>query len=625
MELSFFLKFFILFPLILFLGILFIHKKKEFLLSNINFYAMGIQMVSILIFILFWIIDGSKIISHKEITLYKNKKYAFTIILYFDYISAVYFAIATFIVFLMMRYSRYYLHLEEGYKRFFNTVLCFYLGLSFTILAGNFETLFIGWEILGISSFLLIAFYRERYLPVRNAMKVFAVYRIGDIGILLAIWASHHLWHENISFVQLLNYDLVEKNLIRHQNVFVFVGICLLISAAVKSAQFPFSYWLPRAMEGPTPSSAIFYGSLSVHIGVFLMIRTFPFWEHSILVRVLVGLMGLTTVIISSQIDKVQSTIKTQIAYAAITQIGIMFIELALGLHLIVLIHFVGNAFLRTYQLLVSPSVVSYLIKEHSYHYHPDRPTYKSNFLSKISYTLYVLSIKEFNLDKLITRTIFLPLKKMGQWLDFFTPNNVLFIFVPLYLLGVFMLIEETYIPLEIKSILPEIFAFIGLLMVMKSFSEKKYPRLAWVLVIMNHFWIALGVSFNEKFDSTELVIYLSGVLIAGIVGFICLQILRNRERKYFDLWRYYGHSYQYPYLSLFFMLSTLGLMGFPISPTFLGEDLLFSHIHSDQFLLAFFDGLSFVLGGIALIRIFARLFLGPHIKTHHSVPLQAS
>jgi len=134
----------------------------------------------------------------------------------------------------------------------------------------------VGWEILGISSFLLIAFYRDRYLPVKNAVKVFSIYRIGDVGLILAMWLMHHLWHENITFMKLSNFELVHEHLQRHSWIGVLISLLILISAAAKSAQLPFSSWLPRAMEGPTPSSAIFYGSLAVHLGVFLLLRPFP-------------------------------------------------------------------------------------------------------------------------------------------------------------------------------------------------------------------------------------------------------------------------------------------------------------------------------------------------------------
>jgi len=303
--------------------------------------------------------------------------------------------------------------MELGLKRFFNTILFFFLGYNFTVLSGNFETLFIGWEILGISSFLLIAFYRDRYLPVRNAVKVFSIYRIGDVGIFLAMWASHHLWHENITFYKLQNYDLVHQHLSEHSFIGIIISLGILIAASAKSALFPFSSWLPRAMEGPTPSSAVFYGSLSVHFGVFLLLRTFPFWEHQLSVRILIGLIGLITAIIAFFITGVQATIKTKIAYASIAQIGIMFIEIALGLETLALIHFAGNAFLRTYQLLVSPSVVSYQIRDQFYHFKTNQNVVFPKFLKRFESTIYVLSIKEWYLDTFMQKWIFYPVKRI--------------------------------------------------------------------------------------------------------------------------------------------------------------------------------------------------------------------
>src|SRR6185436_13229254 len=227
-------------------------------------------------------------LNHKDLILFESPGYEFFIDFNFDKITAVYLWVGSFLTFLVTIYSRYYLHREIGYKRFFNSILFFYLGYNLVIFSGNLETLFIGWEILGISSFLLIAFYRDRYLPVKNAMKVFSIYRVGDVGLILTMWMSHHLFHENITFLKLTNYELVHEHLATHTWIGVFISVMILITAAAKSAQLPFSSWLPRAMEGPTPSSAIFYGSLAVHLGVFLLMRTYPFWEQQFSVRILI-------------------------------------------------------------------------------------------------------------------------------------------------------------------------------------------------------------------------------------------------------------------------------------------------------------------------------------------------
>jgi NADH-quinone oxidoreductase subunit L len=625
MDIAWIINVFIFVPLLGFVVSLLLPKKSEMLLSRTAFFTTGFNLLFFLAFVVYWIWMGSPTLNLKEIALYQCKGYEFLVDFYFDKITAVYLFVGALLTFLITVYSRYYLHREAGYKRFFNTILFFYLGYNITIFSGNFETLFIGWEFLGISSFLLIAFYRDRYLPVRNAVKVFSIYRIGDVGILLAMWASHHLWHENITFLKLNNADLVHEHLLQQSGVGIFISIMILVAAAAKSAQLPFSSWLPRAMEGPTPSSAIFYGSLSVHFGVFLLLRTYPFWENQIFVRVLIALVGLTTAIITFFIARVQSTAKSQIAYASITQIGLIFIEVAAGFQTLALIHFAGNAFLRTYQLLVSPSVVSYLIREQFYFYKPRAKSVEDSFPKKIEYSFYLLSLKEFNLDKLMNKAVFTPLKKIGHRLDFLTTRNLFFFFIPAYLVGLFFLFQEQMVPSYIIQYLPEIFAFIGLMMVLKSFSERKSPILAWLLIILNHFWIALAVSFNEHYDRSQTVIYLSGVIIAGLVGYIGLNQLKKKEAGYFDLNQYYGHVYEHPKFSYVFFLACLGLMGFPITATFIGEDLIFSHIHEDQFVLAFFNSLSFILGGISLVRIYARLFLGPHIKTDHETPYKSS
>ncbi len=625
MNTDYLINYFILVPLLGFLVSLLINPKEETLLSRIAFFTAGAQLIGFLVFAVYWFSIGFPVFNVKEIVLCQTKGYEFLVDFYFDKITAVYLFVGALLTFLITIYSRYYLHRESGYKRFFNTILFFYLGYNLTIFSGNFETLFIGWEILGISSFLLIAFYRDRYLPVRNAVKVFSIYRIGDVGIILAMWASHHLWHENITFLKLNNYTLVHEHLMQHSTIGIFISVMILIAAAAKSAQLPFSSWLPRAMEGPTPSSAIFYGSLSVHFGVFLLLRTFPFWEYQTSVRILIGLLGLTTSIVASFIARVQSSVKSQIAYASIAQIGLIFIEVALGFENIALVHFAGNAFLRTYQLLVSPSVVSYLIREQLYNYAPRENTFEDSLPKKIEYSFYQLSMKEFNLDRIMNWTVFTPLKNIGHKLDFLSVKNVFYFFIPAYIIGCIFLWFESGIPNVVLKYLPDVFAFVALLMVLKSFSERKSGELSWLLIIMNHFWITLAVSFNEHFNWNEAVFYLSGVVVSGIIGYACLRRFKSVEKTPFDLNQYYGHSYEHPKLALVFLLSCLGLMGFPITLTFIGEDLIFSHIHEDQFVLAFFNSLCFVVGGIALVRLYARLFLGPHIKTYHETPFRSS
>jgi len=618
------LESFILIPIAGFILSLLIPGKKENVISWVASFTVGIHFASFIVFIVYWLSQGHPTLNLKDIVLFHTDGYEFFIDFYFDKITAVYVFVGSFLTFLVVIYSRVYLHRENGYKRFFNTILFFYVGYNIVIFSGNLETLFMGWEILGISSFLLIAFYRDRYLPVKNAVKVFSIYRIGDVGLILAMWMSHHLWHENITFLKLSNYELVSSQLQTHSLIGVFISLMILISAAAKSAQFPFSFWLPRAMEGPTPSSAIFYGALSVHVGIYILLRTFPFWEHQLSVRILIGVVGLISSVIASGVARVQSSVKSQIAYASIAQIGLIFIEVALGLKDLALWHFAGNAFLRTYQLLVSPSVVTYLIREQFFNFIPRRHTIEDSLPKKIEYTFYMLCLKEWSLDSIMYRYLWNPLKWAGRKMDFLTVNKVIYFFIPAYLIGLFCVYNKPLISPVTQTYLPLFFSLISLIMVLKSFVERKRAVLSWILIIMSHFWIALSIAFNEQFKFDQIHIYLSGIAFSGILGLVCLRWLKFHEDD-IDLDRFQGHSYQHPKIALVFLVACLGVSGFPISPTFIGEDLIFTHIHADQAMLATVISISFIVDGLSIMRIYARIFMGPHVKSIYEMAYRSS
>jgi NADH:ubiquinone oxidoreductase subunit 5 (subunit L)/multisubunit Na+/H+ antiporter MnhA subunit len=619
-----FINFFILVPLLGFVVSLLLPGKKENLLSITAFLTIGVHLVAAWIFIVLWLAGDHQALHIKDIVFYKDSHYEFFVDFAFDKITMAYLFVGSFLIFLITIYSRYYLHREVGYKRFFNTLLFFYIGYNIIIFSGNMETMFIGWEILGLSSFLLIAFYRDRYLPVKNAVKVFSIYRVGDVGLILAMWMSHHLFQGNITFLELSNYDVVHEHLQSHSVIGVFISIMILTAAVAKSAQFPFSSWLPRAMEGPTPSSAIYYGSLSVHIGIFVLLRTFPFWEHQLTVRILIGLMGLTSSLIATGIARVQSSVKSQIAYSSIAQIGLIMIEVAFGFTDLALIHFAGNAFLRTYQLLVSPSVVTYLIREQFYNFKPREHTIEDSWPKRVEYSLYILCLKEWNMDSFMYRFLWNPLKHAGNQMNFLNVQRVFYFFVPSYLIGLFCVYNKELISPTLQAYFPFLFSLIGLIMVLKAFTERKDVFLAWILTIMNHFWVALAISFNETFSFDQVHLYLSGIAACGAFGLLVLHRLKRLE-TYIDLDQFHGHSYRHPKMALVFLLSSLGVSGFPITPSFIGEDLMFSHIGESQVMLALFTSLSFIIDGLAIIRIYARVFMGPHIKSMHEMAYRSS
>ena len=143
-------------------------------------------------------------------------------------------------------------------------------------------------------------------------------------------------------------------------------------------------------------------------------------------------------------------------------------------------------------------------------------------------------------------------------------------------------------------------------------------------MIIMNHGMVAMAISFNEHFTMSHIVVYLSGIVLAGGLGLIILNRFK-RHGENINLDQFHGNVKSHPKLAFVFFLTCLGLTGFPLTPTFLGEDLIFSHIHEDQLLLAFLTALSFVLDGIAVIRIYARVCLGPHSKSMFEMGYRSS
>lgn len=616
------LQLFIWLPIIGFLFTLLIPRKKENVISGIAISTVAIHLAGILVFVVMWITNAFPTLDAKHLLLFKSGNIEIFINFYFDSVTAVFCLAGSLIALLVSIFSRYYMHREAGFKRYFATILLFLSGYNIVIFAGNFETLFVGWEILGICSFLLIAFYRDRFLPVKNGFKVISVYRLADVCLLLAMWMSHHLWHENITFLKLNNATLLQGRIEQDYPLIVFISVMFLLAAVIKSAQLPFTSWLPRAMEGPTTSSAIFYGSLSVHLGVFLLLRTSPFWETVPFMKVLIIVIGVATAVIATGIARVQSTVKTQIAYSSAAQIGIIFIEIGLGFHALALIHFAGNAFLRTYQLLVSPSVLSYLIHDQFYNFDPKRKDEKLSSFKKITNTLYILSIKEWNMDFYLHRILWNPFKWAGNKLGFMTKRPVILLLTVLFFSGLILFINDLKYPFS--DILPYLFAFLALSLILRAFSERGDARTIWLLVFASQFFIALAIALNKHFEFNQIVIYLSGGIISAIAGYYCLHKLHTIDYDT-NLNKFHGHVYDHPKLGLVFLLSCLGLIAFPITPAFIGFDILLTHIQKDQILLITLAGLCFIFIELSVLRIYSRIFLGQHKKPFHPIAYRSS
>jgi NAD(P)H-quinone oxidoreductase subunit 5 len=201
----------------------------------------------------------------------------------------------------------------------------------------------------------------------------------------------------------------------------LIVGLLLLFAAAGKSALVPFSGWLPRAMEGPTPSSAVFYGSLSVHLGAFLLLRVSPILDQSVWLQSAVVALGLATAVFAAVAARVQADIKSALAFASLTQVGIIVAEIGLGLRYIALVHIIGHACLRTLQLLRAPTLLrDYHALENAIgdHLPAARGPLTRALPEPLRLWIYRFALERGYFDALLFDVALRPFVRLFQWCD---------------------------------------------------------------------------------------------------------------------------------------------------------------------------------------------------------------
>jgi NADH-quinone oxidoreductase subunit L len=272
----------------------------------------------------------------------------FSILLQLDGPSLTMVVLTSTIVGLVGAFSVRYLHREQGFFRFHLLMHVMAAGASIVMSAGSFDVVLVGWELLGISSALLVAFFEERPMPVAGAIRVFTSYRLADVGLLLGIVVMHHVAVHTTAFSAVVNVQASDAMLLT---------VLLVWGAAGKAALLPFSGWLPRAMEGPTPSSAVFYGALSIHAGAFLLLRASPIFVGRPAAWIVI-VVGGATALWASNAARAVTDAKSAITLSTLTQLGLITIEIGCGFTTLALVHMVGNAAVRLVQLLRAPSVL---------------------------------------------------------------------------------------------------------------------------------------------------------------------------------------------------------------------------------------------------------------------------
>jgi NADH:ubiquinone oxidoreductase subunit 5 (subunit L)/multisubunit Na+/H+ antiporter MnhA subunit len=253
---------------------------------------------------------------------------------------------------LVARFSVNYMHRETGYHRFFMVLALFSGAMQLLVLGGNAVFTFAGWELAGVCSYLLIAYAYDRPVAAGNATRAFVTNRIGDAGFALGIFLAF-AWTGGVEWPRIIEQGARLSGLQAG-----ILAACFLLAAAAKSAQIPLAPWLARAMEGPTPSSAIFYGAVMVHSGVYLVLRMEPVFEQTPAAMALTAALGLATAVYGFVCGLTQTDVKSALIFSAMGQVGLMFLECGLGLWTLAAWHLASHSIVRGYQFLTAPSLM---------------------------------------------------------------------------------------------------------------------------------------------------------------------------------------------------------------------------------------------------------------------------
>ena len=315
--------------------------------------AAGSVALSFLLSILVFLQVGSG--THLDWNLYTwidSGNFDISIGFYVDEMAAIMLLVVTGVSLLVHIYSRGYMHGDPGYYRFFAYLPLFTFSMLMLVLANNFLQLYFFWEAVGLCSYLLIGFWYERPSASFAALKAFLVNRVGDFGFGLGIIFTF------VTFGTLSYASVFERADTASTSVLTAITLLLFMGAMGKSAQWPLHVWLPDAMEGPTPVSALIHAATMVTAGVYMVARANPLFEAAQGTLTIVAVVGLVTALLGATIGIVQNDIKRVMAYSTISQLGYMFFALGIGAYVSAIFHLFTHAFFKALLFLGAGSVM---------------------------------------------------------------------------------------------------------------------------------------------------------------------------------------------------------------------------------------------------------------------------
>ena len=351
----------LLLPLIGSLILLFNRDNKLYtsIIANV---AVGIPMILSIFLLVHYLNDFSIIYSDKLFIWYANHNVIFGFGILVDSLTVIMSFIVTFISFFVHVYSITYMEKDPSINRFFIYTNFFTFSMLLIIFSDNFLQLFIGWELVGLSSYLLIGFWYKKNSAVNANLKAFLVNRVGDIGLLLGviiIFLSTKSLDYNVLFNSLPQLTTDSINFLGSSlELLPLVALLLFIGAAAKSAQIPLHFWLPDSMEGPTPISALIHAATMVTAGIFMVARLSPLYDLSTYVLDLILIIGVSTAFLMGLVALVQNDIKRIIAYSTISQLGYMTAALGMSFYSFAIFHLLTHAFFKALLFLCAGSII---------------------------------------------------------------------------------------------------------------------------------------------------------------------------------------------------------------------------------------------------------------------------
>jgi NADH-quinone oxidoreductase subunit L len=277
-----------------------------------------------------------------------------------DPLSAIMILVVTGVGFIIHIYSIGYMRGESGYYRFFSYLNLFLFSMLLLVLAGNFLLMFVGWEGVGLCSYLLIGYYFDRRSAGDAGKKAFIVNRIGDVGFVLGVFLIF-LTFRSMSFgevFQQIASSSMRFPLETSAGILTAISLLLFVGATGKSAQIPLYVWLPDAMEGPTPVSALIHAATMVTAGVYMVVRCSPIFSRAPLTLSVVMIVGVLTALMAATIGLVQTDIKRVLAYSTVSQLGYMFVAAGVGAFSAGIFHLMTHAFFKALLFLGAGSVI---------------------------------------------------------------------------------------------------------------------------------------------------------------------------------------------------------------------------------------------------------------------------